>query len=84
MEHPAAYVATIAINLLRRVRRKEASLRAALGHAYPGQQLMATTPGPENPVINRLDLEHALRFIPAEQAECFVLHHRVSEQFHVR
>ena len=22
-----------------------------------------------------MDLEHALRFIPAEQAECFVLHH---------
>jgi RNA polymerase sigma-70 factor (ECF subfamily) len=75
MEHPVAYVATTAINILRRVRRKEASLRAALDQAHPDQQLGAMTPGPENAVVNRIDLEHALRFIPAEQAECFVLHH---------
>lgn len=75
MEHPVAYVATVAINILRRVRRKEASLRTTLDGAHADQQQEATTPGPENSIVNRLDLEHALRFIPAEQAECFVLHH---------
>jgi RNA polymerase sigma-70 factor, ECF subfamily len=75
MEHPVAYVATVAINTLRRIRRKEAGLRAALAQAHPDHQQTASTPGPENAVVNRTDLEHALRFIPAEQAECFVLHH---------
>jgi RNA polymerase sigma-70 factor, ECF subfamily len=75
MEHPVAYVAMVAINILRRIRRKEAVLRAALAQACPDHQQKASTPGPENSVVNRTDLEHALRCIPAEQAECFVLHH---------
>ena len=75
MEHPVAYVATVAINILRRIRRKEAGLRAALAQACPDNQQKASTPGPENSVVNRADLEHSLRCIPAQQAECFVLHH---------
>jgi RNA polymerase sigma factor (sigma-70 family) len=74
-EHPVAYVTTIAINILRRARRKDARVRDALSQAHPDELLPATAPGHENAVANRLDLEHALRSIPADQAECFVLHH---------
>lgn len=75
MEHPVAYVTAIAINILRRVRRKKANRRAHPGPMSPDWELGPTTPGPESAVIDRIRLEHALRSIPAEQAECFVLHH---------
>jgi len=75
MEHPVAYVSTIAINILRRVRRKEAKAGLVHGHVDFDLHLAAATPSPENGVTSRIGLERALRFIPAEQAECFVLHH---------
>jgi RNA polymerase sigma-70 factor, ECF subfamily len=75
MEHPVAYVSAIAINILRRVRRKEAKNRMVYGQVDSDVHLTGAAPGPENVVINRIGLERALRFVPAEQSECFVLHH---------
>lgn len=83
MESPIAYVTTTAINLLRRVRRKEAAaLHVEPRKINPDRWLKTTTAGFEDVLTTRLILEQALRVIPQEQAECFVLHHVFQYPFH--
>ena len=83
MDSPVAYVTTVAINILRRVRRKEAAQwRTEAAKAYLDHGSTATPTGFEDALTTRLTLEQALRVIPQEQAECFVLHHMFQCKIH--
>jgi RNA polymerase sigma factor (sigma-70 family) len=76
MYRPAAYVVTVAINIARRTRCKEtAHLRLDPSKVSPDRRFKLNIPDHADGTVNSLVLEDALRAVPRDQAECFILHH---------
>lgn len=80
MAKPVSYVAVIACNIARRARRKrtaqgDISLDARADEIQDKIQPWPGTSASPDGLVSRIDLERALRAIPAAQAECFLLHY---------
>lgn len=76
--NPVGFVIVTARRILSRTQRQRARKNPP-GHPVsldvpPGLELKATAAGPEDIAVNRTALEQALRGLPTDQRECFVLH----------
>jgi RNA polymerase sigma factor (sigma-70 family) len=77
--NPTAFVIVTARRILSRIQRQRAAKTPPIPplslEATPGLELHAIGADPANTAVNRAALDQALRALPADQRECFVLHH---------